>query len=69
LFEQPEIASPERLPRRNLRAAMLVLRFVALMAVGLMAPRRTWAFLAVPIGLLLVFGPVIIGQRLGRRKS
>jgi hypothetical protein len=29
----------------------------------------TWWVLAVPIGLLLIFGPILIGQRMARRKK
>jgi hypothetical protein len=68
LFEQPELSSPEQLQRRDRTAARLLVRFVVLAVAAIVTPRRAWAFVAVPVFLLLIFGPVMIGQRLGKRR-
>jgi len=67
MFEQPEVTSTEQLGRRNQKWAFLLVRLVVLALMAVFTPRFRWLLLVVPIGLLLLFGPIVIGQRLGRR--
>jgi hypothetical protein len=65
MFEQPG-STPEGQQRLNMRLGLWIVRVGAGVAVAYFT-RQWWPVLAVPIGLLLIFGPVIVGQRLGRR--
>jgi hypothetical protein len=63
MFEQPVSAEPGRIRR----LVFVTLLFGVAGARG-MRTMGWWSFLVVPAILLLIFGPLLIGQRLGRMK-
>ena len=67
MFEQPE-PTGDALQRRNLRAGFAAVRLAILLVVGYALRGERFAVfsaLAVPVFLLLIFGPVLLAGWLG----
>lgn len=65
MFSQPEL-SPEQTQRRNFALARRIAGLAMVAAVAWFTGRDGWIFLIAPVGLLLIFGPVIFAQLVTR---
>ena len=69
MFEQSETSSPNRMPRRNMGVATSVGRVLTVLALAVITQRKIMKPIVAVILLLLVLGPVYIGQFLGKKRS
>ena len=69
MFEQSETSSPNRMPRRNMGVATSGGRVFTVLALAVITQRKIMKPIVAVILLLLVLGPVYIGQFLGKKRS